>query len=111
MRLGGVSVKRKTKFWICPKCTRSLTVTFLDTNLSTMDTVEAAQKLTRLKLRHKQIGCEAHHLELNPPSPLPAPIRSTEPAMQPVRRAQPPASSRQVQSGGLFGSIKKLFGG
>lgn len=109
MRLGGVSVKRKTKFWICPKCTRSLTVTFLDTNLSTMDTVEAAQKLTRLRLRHKQIGCEAHHLELNPPPP-PVPIRSTEPATQPVRRAQPPASSRQVQSGGLFGSIKKLLG-
>lgn len=109
MRFGGVSVKRKTKFWVCPKCTRALTVTFLDTNLSTMDTVEAAQKLTRLKLRHKQIGCEAHHLELNPPPPPPVPIRSPEPTLQPVYRAQPPASSRQIQSGGLFSSIKKLF--
>lgn len=51
--------KVKTKHWICPKCARALTYDFIDFKSSRMDTVRASQELTKMKIRHKQLGCDA----------------------------------------------------
>lgn len=85
----------KTRHWICPKCTKAITVTYLDTKLSTMEAAQASQKLTQLKIQHKQAGCH--------PISAPSPARTTPM----VTGSIPPQSQ---QGGGLFGSIKKLFG-
>lgn len=84
----------KTRHWICPKCTKAITVTYLDTKLSTMEAAQASQKLTQLKIQHKQAGCR-----LPPVTALP-----TTPMLTGSIPSQP------QQGGGLFGSIKKLFG-
>lgn len=47
----------KTKHWICPKCARALTYNFVDYKYSRMDTVRASQELMKMKIRHKQLGC------------------------------------------------------
>ncbi len=49
----------KTKHWICPKCARALTYDFVDYKCSRMDTVRASQELMKMKIRHKQLGCDA----------------------------------------------------
>ena len=49
----------KTKHWICPKCARALTYDFIDFKSSRMDTVRASQELMKMKIRHKQLGCNA----------------------------------------------------